>query len=100
MNRIVTAALIALTAFIAGCSSQPEHVEQAYSDAQIKQFALEMLSRSGLSYEEYEKLRRAIENPARRMSQSSRALEALTNSPGPNKSRILRVKHAVYQGDA
>lgn len=87
MKRIVTIALLALTVLLAGCSSQPQKVERAYTDAEIKEFALEMLSRSGLPYEEYEKLRRAIENPQHRMSKTSRELDALRDNTKRGESR-------------
>lgn len=55
---------LAVTAVIlAGCASQPKPEERPYTDAEVKQFALEMLSRSGLPYEDYEKVRNAILHP-------------------------------------
>jgi PBP1b-binding outer membrane lipoprotein LpoB len=56
-------ALAVMALILAGCASQPEPEQRPYTDAEVKQFALEMLSRSGLPYDDYEKLRQAILNP-------------------------------------
>ena len=68
MHRSFTLILIPLTLALAACATQPAPEERPYSEAEIKQFALELLSRSGLPYEDYEKIRRALLKPSSRMS--------------------------------
>ncbi|MFC5696389.1 hypothetical protein ACFPU0_12585 [Pseudomonas sp. GCM10022186] len=63
MKHAHTLALAAMALVLTGCASQPEPEQRPYTDAEVKQFALEMLSRSGLPYEDYEKLRSAILHP-------------------------------------
>lgn len=70
MKRSFALLLAALTVVLSGCASQPEPREPAYSDAEVKQFALEVLSRSSLSMEDYEKIRKALLNPNHSMSNS------------------------------
>ncbi|WP_339485963.1 hypothetical protein [Pseudomonas sp. EL_65y_Pfl2_R95] len=70
MKRSIALLLTALTVVLSGCATQPEPREAAYSDAEVKQFALEVLSRSSLSMEDYEKIRKALLNPNRPMSDS------------------------------
>ncbi|TWC43065.1 hypothetical protein FBY03_101258 [Pseudomonas sp. SJZ079] len=65
MKSLLTLSLIML---LGGCASQPDPAERPYSDAEIKQFSLELLSRSGLPYEDYERIRRALTTPSHRMS--------------------------------
>lgn len=68
--------LATLSLLLAGCTTQSAPPERPYSDAQIKQFALEMLSRSNLPYEDYEKIRRALMNPTHRMSNAIKDVKA------------------------
>ncbi|MDH4870002.1 hypothetical protein [Pseudomonas sp. BN515] len=56
-------ALSVLALILAGCASQPEPEQRPYTDAEVKQFALEMLSRAGLPYDDYEKVRQALIHP-------------------------------------
>ncbi|MBS7689973.1 hypothetical protein I0E98_03490 [Pseudomonas lalucatii] len=63
-------ALAAFALLLAGCSTPRAADERPYSDAEIRQFSLELLSRSGLPYEDYEKIRRALLEPERRMPRS------------------------------
>ncbi|MCY1274361.1 hypothetical protein D9M70_229830 [compost metagenome] len=63
MKHAHTLALAVMALILAGCASQPEPEQRPYTDAEVKQFALEMLSRSGLPYDDYEKLRQAILYP-------------------------------------
>ncbi|NQD95354.1 hypothetical protein HP532_22110 [Pseudomonas sp. CrR25] len=77
MKRPLALALIAFALFLAGCASSPAPEQRPYSDAEIKQFALELLSRSGLPYEDYEKIRRALQKPAHRMSNAIRDIDEL-----------------------
>lgn len=72
MQRSLALLLVAFVLVLSGCASQPEPYERPYTDAEIKQFALEMLSRSNLSYEDYEKIRRALMQPSHRMSNAIR----------------------------
>lgn len=55
---------------LGACATPPQPAERPYTEAEIKQFALELLSRSGLSFEDYEKVRRALLDPEYRMSNS------------------------------
>ncbi|WPC06462.1 lipoprotein [Pseudomonas benzenivorans] len=71
MKRPIALALLALT--LAGCATPRAADERPYSDAEIRQFSLELLSRSGLPYEDYEKIRRALLEPKPR---AGRALAA------------------------
>ncbi|BAN49595.1 hypothetical protein [Metapseudomonas resinovorans] len=59
--HILALAVIALV--LTGCAGQPEPEQRPYTDAEVKQFALEMLSRAGLPYDDYEKVRQAILHP-------------------------------------
>ncbi|WP_271408355.1 hypothetical protein [Pseudomonas sp. Q1-7] len=61
MKPVHTLALAVVALILAGCASQPE--QRPYTDAEVKQFALEMLSRSGLPYDDYEKIRQALLHP-------------------------------------
>lgn len=70
MKHSIAFLLAALTVVLSGCASQSEPREPAYSDAEVKQFALEVLSRSSLSMEDYEKIRKALLNPNHSMSNS------------------------------
>ncbi len=56
-------ALAVTTLILAGCASRPEPELRPYTDAEVKQFALEMLSRAGLPYDDYEKVRQALIHP-------------------------------------
>jgi PBP1b-binding outer membrane lipoprotein LpoB len=56
-------ALSVMALILTGCASQPEPEQRPYTDAEVKQFALEMLSRAGLPYDDYEKVRQAILHP-------------------------------------
>ncbi|MDH4582450.1 hypothetical protein E8F20_11280 [Pseudomonas sp. BN415] len=56
-------ALAAIALILSGCASQPEPEQRPYTDAEVKQFALEMLSRAGLPYDDYEKVRQALNQP-------------------------------------
>ncbi|NWL80171.1 hypothetical protein DM872_25290 [Pseudomonas taiwanensis] len=56
-------ALSVMALILAGCASQPEPELRPYTDAEVKQFALEMLSRAGLPYDDYEKVRQALFHP-------------------------------------
>lgn len=78
MSRLATLALVLL---ISGCSTAQQPVERPYTDAEIKQFALEVLSRSSLSYEDYEKIRRALSEPSHRMSTSIEDVPATAIEP-------------------
>lgn len=75
MQRSLALILVAFALVLTGCASQPEPYERPYTDAEIKQFALEMLSRSNLSYEDYEKIRAALMKPSHRMSNAIRDVE-------------------------
>ncbi|TBU88296.1 hypothetical protein [Phytopseudomonas dryadis] len=75
MQRSLLALLTVFTLFLSGCASQASLAERPYSDAEIKQFALEMLSRSGLSYEDYERIRSALLKPEYRVSNSIRDID-------------------------
>lgn len=70
MKSLIALSLAIFTVVLSGCASPPAPAERAYTDAEVKQFALEMLSRSSLSMDDYEKLRKAILNPNHRMSNS------------------------------
>ena len=63
MKPLHILALTLTSVFLTGCASQPGPEARPYTDAEVKQFALEMLSRSGLPYEDYEKVRNAILHP-------------------------------------
>lgn len=63
MKHAYTLALAVMTLILAGCASQPEPEQRPYTDAEVKQFALEMLSRAGLPYDDYEKVRQALQHP-------------------------------------
>ncbi len=63
MKHVPILALAVTALVLAGCASQPEPEPRPYTDAEMKQFALEMLSRAGLPYEDYEKVRQAILHP-------------------------------------
>ncbi|UTW08776.1 hypothetical protein [Pseudomonas benzenivorans] len=76
MHRPNRFALAGLVLALAGCTTPPP-AERPYSDAEIKQFSLELLSRSGLPYEDYERVRRALMKPERRMSNTIRDLDSL-----------------------
>ncbi|AOE86394.1 hypothetical protein [Pseudomonas sp. TCU-HL1] len=56
-------ALTVMALILTGCASRPEPEQRPYTDAEVKQFALEMLSRAGLPYDDYEKVRQAILQP-------------------------------------
>ncbi|MDA8484690.1 hypothetical protein NNO07_16595 [Pseudomonas resinovorans] len=56
-------ALSVMALILTGCASQPEPEQRPYTDAEVKQFALEMLSRAGLPYDDYEKVRQALLHP-------------------------------------
>jgi len=66
MKSLLTLSLSML--LLGGCATKPAPAERPYSDAEIKQFSLELLSRSGLPYEDYERIRRALTAPSHRMS--------------------------------
>ncbi|UQY35345.1 hypothetical protein K8U54_02235 [Pseudomonas fulva] len=72
MQRPLLVLLTLLTLSLAGCATPQSAAERPYTDAEIKQFALEMLSRSGLQYEDYEKIRSALQAPSYRVSNSIR----------------------------
>ena len=72
MQRSLVLVLTLVTLLLASCASPQSAAERPYSDAEIKQFALEMLSRSGLQYEDYEKIRSALQAPSYRVSNSIR----------------------------
>ncbi|MGX5220127.1 hypothetical protein [Pseudomonas sp. S9] len=72
MKRSIALLLTVLTVVLSGCAAQPQSREPAYTDAEVKQFALEVLSRSSLSMEDYEKIRKALLNPNHSMSNSIR----------------------------
>lgn len=76
MHRSLALLLIPLSLTLAACTTQPAPEERPYSEAEIKQFALELLSRSGLPYEDYEKIRRALLKPSQRMSRASEEIDA------------------------
>ncbi|MDH4568649.1 hypothetical protein E8E95_18345 [Pseudomonas sp. BN414] len=63
MKHVHILALAVTTLILAGCASQPEPELRPYTDAEVKQFALEMLSRAGLPYDDYEKVRQALIHP-------------------------------------
>lgn len=70
-THILALALASLV--LSGCASQPE--PRPYTDAEIKQFSLEMLNRAGLPYEDYEKVRQALMNPNPHVSSARRDYE-------------------------
>ena len=72
---------LVLAVLISGCSTAQPPAERPYTDAEIKQFALEVLSRSSLSYEDYEKIRRALSAPSHRMSTSIEDVPATAIEP-------------------
>ncbi|MNG21454.1 hypothetical protein D3C84_1058170 [compost metagenome] len=84
MKRPLAVLLVAFALFLGGCATQPAPAERPYTDAQIKQFALELLSRSSLSYEDYEKIRRALMNPSHRMSNAIKDVDTLER-PGADR---------------
>ncbi|MCY1267597.1 hypothetical protein D9M68_330310 [compost metagenome] len=63
MQHVRILALSVMALILTGCASQPEPEQRPYTDAEVKQFALEMLSRAGLPYDDYEKVRQAILHP-------------------------------------
>jgi PBP1b-binding outer membrane lipoprotein LpoB len=77
VKRSLALTLAALALLLSGCAAQPTSSERPYTEAEIKQFALEMLSRSSLSYEDYQKIRRALLNPTQRMSNSIEDVDSL-----------------------
>lgn len=77
MQRSLLALLTALTLLLTGCASPQSAAERPYTNEEVKQYALEMLSRSGLSYEDYEKIRSALQAPTYRVSNSIRDTEQL-----------------------
>lgn len=77
MKRSLAALLVPLALLLGACAAQPSPAERPYSEAEIKQFALEMLSRSSLSHEDYEKIRQALLNPRQRMSTAIEDLDSL-----------------------
>lgn len=72
MQRSLLVLLTAFTLLLTGCAAPQSAAERPYTDAEVKQFALEMISRSGLSYEDYEKIRSALQAPNYRASNSIR----------------------------
>ena len=76
MSRFSLPLLALFALLLVGCASPQSAAERPYTDAEVKQFALEMLSRSGLQYEDYEKIRRALQAPNYRVSNSIRDLPA------------------------
>jgi len=76
MQRSLALALAPLSLALAACAAQPAPEEHPYREAEIKQFALELLSRSGLPYEDYEKIRRALLTPSPRMSSALEEIDA------------------------
>lgn len=70
MPRSLLPLLTVFILFLTGCASPQSAAERPYTDAEVKQFALEMLSRSGLPYEDYEKIRSALQAPNYRVSNS------------------------------
>ncbi|WP_439859151.1 hypothetical protein [Pseudomonas sp. MBLB4136] len=75
MQRPIALILAGLSLALAGCSSAPP-AERPYSDAEIRQFSLELLSRSGLPYEDYERVRRALLKPGQPQSNAGPDLDA------------------------
>ena len=57
------------------------HTDYQQIVAEIKQFALEVLSRSSLSYEDYEKIRRALSEPSHRLSTRLEDVPSTTREP-------------------
>lgn len=72
---------LVLAVLISGCSTAQPPAERPYTDAEIKQFALEVLSRSSLSYEDYEKIRRALSEPSHRLSTRLEDVPSTTREP-------------------
>lgn len=77
MQRSRLLLLAVFTFILVGCASPQSAAERPYTNAEVKQFALEMLSRSGLSYEDYEKIRSALQAPNYRVSNSIRDIDPL-----------------------
>ncbi|TBU77201.1 hypothetical protein DNK06_02230 [Pseudomonas daroniae] len=75
MQRSLLLLLTVFTLLLTGCASPQSAAERPYTDAEVKQFALEMLSRSGLPYEDYEKIRSALQAPNYRVSNSIRDVD-------------------------
>ncbi|SDG88545.1 hypothetical protein SAMN05216588_101307 [Pseudomonas flavescens] len=72
MQRSLFLPLTLFALFLTGCAAPQAAAERPYTDAEVKQFALEMLSRSGLPYDDYEKIRHALQAPDYRVSNSIR----------------------------
>ncbi|UXY55481.1 hypothetical protein [Pseudomonas tohonis] len=70
-------ALVALLAALAlaGCTSPQYSEETPYTDAQVRQFALEMFGKSGLPPEQLAKVRRALLKQDQRMSNAIRDVQ-------------------------
>ncbi len=71
---IAVIALLATLA-LAGCASPQYSGETPYTDAQIRQFALEMFGKSGLPPEQLAKVRRTLLKQDQRMSNAIRDVQ-------------------------
>lgn len=59
MTRTLVLLMVIATALLSGCTSHPE--ERPYSVEETHQLALESLYRRGLSYDEYQRAKLALE---------------------------------------
>lgn len=73
-TSITRLALLAALA-LAGCTSPQYSEETPYTDAQVRQFALEMFGKSGLPPEQLAKVRRALLKQDHRMSNAIRDVQ-------------------------
>lgn len=60
MNRFLAVCLLVVSALLAGCAAHPSPELRPYTAEESKQLALEALSRRGLSFDEYQQQRAAL----------------------------------------
>lgn len=82
MSAFTTPLLLTATLFLGACSSHPNPAERPYTAAEIKQLALEDLSRRSLSMEEYQRRWDAIMNPQPGETYSADDLRATLRQAG------------------
>ena len=60
MNRFLAVCLLVVSAVLAGCATHASPELRPYTAEESKQLALEVLSRRGLSFDEYQQQRAAL----------------------------------------
>ncbi|MET1081299.1 MAG: hypothetical protein ABWY06_25125 [Pseudomonas sp.] len=64
MKTLFSCLSLTLSVLLAGCASPCVSAQPPVTEAEVRQFALEMLNRSSLPYEQYEKARAALLAPS------------------------------------